>query len=529
MLPFKNFLSEAKVSEANLEKSIAIFVKYFERKLKTKLYRFGGPDGTVINTKGIGILFLYNKKRAIRFNYYNGEITSVTLWKAYKLGIDGDRQIDLNGVGLMQAASLIVGLFEMGAPTGEYPILPDPALEFVKSPTAMVNEDEETELLTEAKRISTGDFSRLVAANLAGGMTMKKVSYDFIVTLCDKHGVTMPSICWEHKIKGLPRGSDKMFDLSKLPRGDDGGSGTAVVKVTVSANDRLSNGTPSTPGHSPKNMSAAMQSGLDNPNVQAEMEDPNTLFGILSDLVKLVRRKNRNALLVYGGPGTGKTYTVTNTLKAEGYEKNRDWFLVKGRITTPALYQTLFMHREDHLLVFDDTDSIWNDDDASNVLKAALDSYEERTISWMTKNTVNVSLMSEREKHDFCQEVDAELAANPNESYKVKLPSEFEYRGRIIFISNLPYKKFDTAVMTRSAKIDMTLTDDQMFYRMKAILHELGDPKVPMKVKDEIFEFIKSATTSGNASSAPSMRTYVAAEDLWKSGLPNWKELLNYV
>jgi hypothetical protein len=301
------------------------------------------------------------------------------------------------------------------------------------------------------------------------------------------------------------------------------------VNLSVTSTDKLSNGAPITPGHNPKAMSDAVQAGLDSPNVQKEMEDPNTLFGIMSDLVKLVRRGNRNALLIYGGPGTGKTYTVTETLKKEGYEKNRDWFLVKGRITTPSLYQTLFMHREKHLLVFDDTDSIWNDDDAANVLKAALDSYEERTISWMTKQTVNVSLMTEGEKEAFCQEVDAELAANPNESYKVKLPSEFEYRGRIIFISNLPYKKFDTAVLTRSAKIDMTLTDAQMFYRMKSILSTLGDPKVPLNVKEEIFEFIKTSSETGAAASAPSMRTYVAAEDLYKSQLPNWRELLNYV
>jgi hypothetical protein len=339
----------------------------------------------------------------------------------------------------------------------------------------------------------------------------------------------MPSVLWEYKIKGLPRGTDKMFDLSKIPRDSTDKSGTAVVNISVTNTDKLSTGMPVTPGKNPNAMAATVQSALDNPDVVKEMKDPSTLFGIMADLTKLVVRGHRNALLIYGGPGTGKTFTVLKTMKDEGYEKGRDWFLVKGRITTPSLYQTLFMHRDKHLLVFDDTDSVWADDEASNVLKAALDSYEERTVSWLTKTTINVSLMTNDEKEAFNQEVDADLAANPNESYKVKFPSEFEYKGRVIFISNLPLKKFDSAVMTRCAAIDMTLTDEQMFKRMKDVLANLGNPTVPMTVKEEIFDFVKQSSQSGDAAKAPSMRSYTAAEDLYLSGLPNWQSLLDYV
>jgi hypothetical protein len=219
------------------------------------------------------------------------------------------------------------------------------------------------------------------------------------------------------------------------------------------------------------------------------------------------------------------THTVIETLKSEGLSKNQDYFIIKGKITTSELYRTLFMHRNGKIVVFDDCDAVWGDKDAANILKAALDSYDERTISWFTRQTFNVSTLTDSEKDEYFDEVDASLS---DPEARVKYPSEFPYNGRIIFISNLSYKQFDSAVLTRSAKIDMTLTQDQMFHRMEMILQHLGDNSVSMEVKHEILEFLKGESATG-ALQGVSMRTYVAAEDLYKSGLPNWKELLSFV
>ena len=220
------------------------------------------------------------------------------------------------------------------------------------------------------------------------------------------------------------------------------------------------------------------------------------------------------------------TFVVTQTLKKEGLTKGKGWYLVKGKISTSALYQMLFMHRKDDILCFDDTDNIWKDQEAANILKAALDSGDERIISWVSPRTTNVSLLSDAEKEKINDEIDIKFRSEPEGTHK--LPSEFEYQGRIIFISNLTYDKFDSAVLTRSAKIDMTLTRDQMFMRMESILAEMGDSSVPLSTKKEILGFLRTQSDIG-ALSDVSMRTYVAAEDLYKSGLPNWKELLDYV
>ena len=221
------------------------------------------------------------------------------------------------------------------------------------------------------------------------------------------------------------------------------------------------------------------------------------------------------------------TFVVTQTVNSEGLQKGKDWFIIKGKITTASLYQTLFMHREGGLLIFDDADSVWGDAEAANVLKAALDSYETRTISWISGRTVNVSRMSDEEKTDFNVNLDRKIQENP-EDPKNKFPSEFEFEGRIIFISNLKYEKFDSAVLNRSAKIDMSLTQDQVFLRMKSILQHLGDKSVPIDIKVEILGFLQAQTNKGLMTDV-SMRTFVAAEDTYRSGLPNWKDLIDYV
>lgn len=519
MKSFDSFITEAVVSSKNLERAVSIFKKYFEKNMKTPLYRYGGDTGIVENIKGYGILFFYSKFKALRFNIIANHIDSITLWRSYKLGHTGDKTIELDGVNLVQAASLILKLLIKGAAVGEYPILPNPDLAEVK---VLV---EDAEYLIEAKRCSPADFVALVVPSLGHGETLDDVSYDLVVDIASQNNISFPTVFWSKRLK-LARGAPVRFDLSSFAHIGKVGPGTDVHTLKVTTIDK--NTASQTKGSEAKvaALTKAAKDAVDNPNVKEEMKDPNTLFGIMHNLVQLVCRGSRNSLVIYGGPGTGKTFTVTETIQSEGLVKNTDWFVLKGKISTSALYQTLFLHRKKSLLVFDDTDSVWGDADAANILKAALDSYDERTISWVTKQNVNVSRMTPDEREDFNNTLDAEIDANPSNTHK--LPSEFVYQGKIVFISNLKYEKFDSAVLTRSAKIDMTLTDEQMFYRMEGILDKLGNPSVDLATKKEILGFIKQRNKDGLLE-GPSMRTYCAAEDLYLSGLNNWQQLLEFV
>lgn len=513
----KNYLQEAKLSEANLEKAVNLFVSLFEKKIGTKLYRFGGPKGYTEIKNGIGILFFYDVKKAIRFNYSAGSLDSITLWDSYKLGEKGDRTISFEELNLMQAARTLIDIISKNIKSGTITVIPEETK--IKSRPGSY--------LSEAKRITPLYAAELIIqklSNYPGGFKSDSVPMYAIKEILYDAGFQVPIEIRNYK--GI-RGRFNLDAIKADPNTAKPSVGNEPeYPVSVSSGDSISSNTVSINQDITANtLSNAVETGILNPNIKQEMDDPESLFGIMRNLVQVVCRKSRNSLIIYGGPGTGKTFTVLQTVKDEGLVKNDDFFIVKGKITTSELYRTLFMHREGKLLIFDDTDSVWADKDAANILKAALDSYEERTVSWFSPRTFNVSKLTDDEKDAYNEELDLQIG---DPESRMKFPSEFLYNGRIIFISNLSYDKFDSAVLTRAAKIDMTLTDKQMFKRMEGILDHLGDKSVPKAVKREILEFLRQENTSGKLQGV-SMRTFVAASDLYKSGLPNWKDLLGYI
>jgi hypothetical protein len=521
MKGFKHFFVEAKVSEKRLEKVVDIFLRLMKRKLKTsEFYRFGGPKGIVDIKGGKGMLYFYDKKKAIRFNYVDGELSSVSLWNDFKLGKKAKYTVDFSNTGLLQSAKKLIDIFQNPSP-GTYEYTPNPFI------NEAIENGKYSVALLEAKRVKPYEFFNLVNLNLPAGADITNLLWDDLSSIADDADVQVPGKVRSTKVKGT-KGATARFDISQLEDVTKSGSSEPTVSINVKSGDSRTSTFMAAGGEGKVSQGVnAINGAIHSPNVKTEMANPDSLFGIMKNLVQLVCRKSRNSLVIYGGPGTGKTYTVTETVKDEGLEKGDDYFIIKGRVTTASLYQTLYLHRGGSLLIFDDTDSVWKDKEAGNILKAALDSYDERIISWLSGRTVNVSKMSQDDKDALMAEVDAQIDEDPG-NQKIKLPSEFDFQGRIIFISNLKYEQFDSAVLTRSAKIDMSLTDAQMFTRIESIIAHLGDSNVSLKVKGEILDFLKEQNRTGELRE-PSMRTFVAAEDTYKSGLPNWRDLLAYL
>jgi len=516
MINFFNFLSEAKISAKNLDKAADIFKRMVEKRMGSKYYRFGGPKGFSEIKNGTGILYISESGKAMRINYKSGEITSITLWDRFKLNQPGDYTIDLGGIGLLQAGKKLLD------------IISRPSVGKISTYAEL----SET-YLTEAKRITPSKFAELVQNNLPSSIKLDAVPWSVFADIALANDYQIPTVV--RKTKDSGRGKKARFNLTMLLSGDDinvdvdkpAKDAEPIYYIKVTSQDPNTKKFMSVKGDKKaQNLLNDINKTLNDPNPKQEMMDPNTLFGRMRNLVQVVCRGARNSLVIYGGAGIGKTYVVNKTIKEEGLKEGKSYFVIKGKITTSALYQTLFIHRDNKLLVFDDTDSVWGDSEAANILKAALDSYDERKISWFSPKNINVSKMSEEDREAYNEKLDDQFEEDPDG--KMKLPSEFLFNSRIIFISNLPYEKFDKAVLNRSAKIDMTITQEQLFERMKSILTHLGDKTVPENIKEEILEFLKDEFYKGSISEA-SMRTYVAAEDLYRSGLPNWKDLLAYV
>ncbi len=152
----------------------------------------------------------------------------------------------------------------------------------------------------------------------------------------------------------------------------------------------------------------------------------------LKSYVKLVAEKKSNSLIVSGQSGLGKSWRIMDIIKTYIDLK---YFLVKGFATPRALYDTLYLNRN-NLIIFDDCDSILEDKIAINLLKGALDSYDERVVSWLSKSNDKT------------------------------IPLQFDFQGQVIFISNLPLQKFDKAMKSRALTIDVFMTTEEKIEQM---------------------------------------------------------------
>lgn len=123
--------------------------------------------------------------------------------------------------------------------------------------------------------------------------------------------------------------------------------------------------------------------------------------------------------ILSGAPGVGKTYNVEQAIKRRQAETDNDpnkfrCKIIKGAVSPIHLYKTLWDYqRPQDMILLDDSDSIFFDDNGVALLKAALDSSPQRFITWASE-----AAMLKQED----------------------IPDTFEYRGSMIFITNTDFQ-----------------------------------------------------------------------------------------
>ena len=219
----------------------------------------------------------------------------------------------------------------------------------------------------------------------------------------------------------------------------------------------------------------------------------NQRFEFLGNLTQMVIGGVTPSLIIVGEGGLGKTHSVTQTIKANDVEEDCYIFL-KGYSTARGLYNTLY-DNNGKLIIFDDCDSVLEDKVAINILKSALDSYERRTISWMAK-------------------------MNKSDEY----PQQFDFTGRIIFISNKSKEKIDEAIRTRSLTVDLTMTPDDKIERMGSILGSIL-PEYSIEVKKQALEFLKTVKDDVSLN----MRMLIMVTKMASTYPSNWRDMAKYM
>lgn len=228
-----------------------------------------------------------------------------------------------------------------------------------------------------------------------------------------------------------------------------------------------------------------------------EAQDPSEMFKNIERLTKMVGRGLQPSLVITGGAGMGKTHIVKSTLEEMGLKESYDFVHFKGRATAAGLFVTLY-ENNDKIIVLDDCDSVFKDDDAVNILKGALDSYDTRKISYISTKSL---------KDEFGSEV----------------PRHFEFSGRIIFISNINQSKLDEAIRSRSFVADVDLTNDQMFERIEQLMEKM-ESRVPSAAKAQALELMKELDKEYEIEI--NLRSFIKAARICAMGFENPKMLV---
>jgi len=219
----------------------------------------------------------------------------------------------------------------------------------------------------------------------------------------------------------------------------------------------------------------------------------NQRFEFLGNLTQMVIGGITPSLIVTGEGGLGKTHSITQSIKNTDMGES-DYVFFKGYSTARGLYNTLF-DNNGKLIIFDDCDSVLEDKVALNILKSALDSYETRTISWMAK-------------------------MNKNDEY----PQQFNFTGRIIFISNKSKEDMNEAILSRSLTVDLTMTPTDKIERMSAILASIL-PEYTLEAKKEALDFLKTVKDEVSLN----MRMLIMVTKMRATYPSNWRDMAKYM
>ena len=239
-----------------------------------------------------------------------------------------------------------------------------------------------------------------------------------------------------------------------------------------------------------------------------EQFDINKRFDFTADLVSMVAKGQTASAVITGEGGLGKSFTVIQALRKAGLidmsEKEpgdtaaprSTYRIVKGFSTAKGLYRILYENRNS-IIVLDDCDSVLKDADALNLLKGALDSFDKRLISWNTSRVDD------------------------------NLPRFFQFKGGIVFISNIAQDKIDQAIRSRSMNVDLSMTTDQKITRMETLIGlDSFQPDLPKQAKVDALNLIKDLK---NEAREISLRTLIMVSRIRNTGKPDWKDLGRYM
>lgn len=199
-----------------------------------------------------------------------------------------------------------------------------------------------------------------------------------------------------------------------------------------------------------------------------------------------------NAFVFYGSPGIGKSFITEEELSSYEESHGIQYQMIRGHITPLQLYETLSNNcSAQSVLVFDDADDVFQNNQSLNVLKAAAETRKVRRICW--------------------------------ESRAASTPSFF-YEGKIIILTNTNMRSphFD-AMTDRFHKYDPCITIEEKLHKIRTIATNIQDLPVDIGLKVVDFLFKRKETLK-----KLTLRTFVKMAELAISLPDDWEDMCEF-
>ena len=234
-------------------------------------------------------------------------------------------------------------------------------------------------------------------------------------------------------------------------------------------------------------------------------------FAVLEKVAEGVAAGHIRSAIVSGATGCGKSYTLETVLKAAKDAGRISYCSVRGTISAIALYIELYNNREPNsVLVLDDTDSIYNEIDALNILKAALDTSPVRKVHYNKESRILADLGIDR---------------------------DFDYEGRVVFITNTNLTKaveketkmspHYAALLGRSIYCDLGIhSKREVLVRIGQVVYSekfLTENNITRQHAESMMAWL---APNVNRVTVLSIRTVLQLANLVKVD-PNWQDMAN--
>ncbi len=264
----------------------------------------------------------------------------------------------------------------------------------------------------------------------------------------------------------------------------------------------------------------------------------NERFEILGNMTQEIASGTIKGLVVYGAPGTGKSFGVERALQRDsitdklaydptspGNDPKREesvyvegewkksfkprYKIVRGNITANGLYKTLFEYQDARdVLVFDDTDVVLQEENCLTFLKVALDTTEKRILHWIS-------------------------TSNRSDA----LPNSFEFKGSVIFITNLNFERIIAsnfsklsphleAIMSRCLYLDLTIeTIREKLLRINHVARDCGMLTKAGLDETQVEEVLQFTHDHAARFRELSLRKVLQLADIRKMKYDNWQRV----